>query len=160
MDPVTAVGLAASILQFIDFSWSLVQGSYEIYRSEAGTTPENAHIRNVILDLRQVTEDMDSDIKGQTKHEKALRKLAQKCQDLSSKLAKILEELKMKGDTRWESLRIKWKSMRKEKDVAIIEKRLIEYRAEIMLRLNLMIWYVGRGCGSLPRLERPDSLVN
>jgi hypothetical protein len=48
MDPVTAVGSAASILNFIDFSWNLVQGSYEIYKSVSGTTAENAHVSTTL----------------------------------------------------------------------------------------------------------------
>jgi hypothetical protein len=58
MDPVTAVGFAASILNFIDFSWNLVQGSYEVYKSASGTTAENAHISTVLEDLREVTEEL------------------------------------------------------------------------------------------------------
>jgi hypothetical protein len=36
-------------------------------------------------------------------------------------------------------VKVSWMSMRKEKAVASIEKRLGEYRAEIVLCLNLML---------------------
>lgn len=139
MDPVTAVGLAASILTFIDFSWSLVRGSYEVYHSDLGITTGNAHISNVIDDLLEVTEGMETDIKGQNRHEEALIKLAEQCKSLSRDLSKILQNLRMKKDTKWESLKTTWKSMRKEKKVASIEKRLGEYRGEIVVRPNLML---------------------
>ncbi|KAL2830898.1 hypothetical protein BDW59DRAFT_140929 [Aspergillus cavernicola] len=40
MDPISAVGFAGTILQFIDFSTKLVEGTYEVYRSANGTTSE------------------------------------------------------------------------------------------------------------------------
>ena len=139
MDPATAVGFAASILTFIDFSWSLVRGSHEVYRSGLGITTDNAHISNVLDDLLKVTEGIETDIKGQNQHEEALIKLAKKCKSLSQDLSKILQNLRMKKDTKWESLKTTWKSMLKEKEVASIEKRLGEYREEIVVRLNLML---------------------
>ena len=139
MDPATAVGFAASILTFIDFSWSLVRGSYKVYRSGLGITPDNARISNVIDDLLEVTEGMEADIKGQTQHEIALIKLAQQCKSLSRELSNILQNLRMKKDTKWESLKTTWKSMWKEKEVASIAMRLREYREEIVVRLNLML---------------------
>jgi hypothetical protein len=36
-------------------------------------------------------------------------------------------------------VKISWESMRKEKTVASIEKRLGVYRSEIVLRLNVML---------------------
>jgi hypothetical protein len=139
MDPITVVGFASSILTFIDFSWSLVRGSYEVYRSDLGITTGNAHVSNVIDDLLEVTEGMETDIKGQNQHEKALIKLAKQCKSLSRDLSKILQNLRMKKDTKWESLKTTWKSMRMEKEVTSIEKRLGEYRGEIVVRLNLML---------------------
>lgn len=52
MDPVTAVGLAAGIINFIDFSWSLVTGAHEVHRAGPGTTKENARIGTMVSDLK------------------------------------------------------------------------------------------------------------
>lgn len=93
MDPVTAVGFAASILNFIDFSWNLVQGSYEVYKSASGTTAENAHISTVLEDLREVTEELYGCGVGSVgKYGKQLSKLSKNCLDLSRDLIKILEK--------------------------------------------------------------------
>jgi hypothetical protein len=141
MDPVTAVGLAASLVTFIDFSWGLVLGSYRVHNSTTGTTAENAHISTVISDLQEVTEGLYCDFKAGSKHEKALYKLSKDCLNLSRDLLKILEKLRVKeGDSKWQSLKTTWASMRKEKAVASVEKRLGDYRMQIVLRLNLMLW--------------------
>ena len=142
MDPITAIGFAASILQFVQFSASLVRGAYEIQQSSTGTTAENAQISNVISDLQEVTEGLEADFKGSNKHEKALLKLAKQCHTVSDDLMKNLGKLTTKDDSKWESVRVKWASIRKEKSVASIEKRLSAYSAELLLRISLMMQYV------------------
>lgn len=140
MDPLTAVSLATSVITFIDFSWSLVRGTYEVFESSTGRTKENAHITNVIDDLQLVTKDLDVDFRGRNKHEKALILLAKQCHGLSIDLHKILSNLKTKDDSRWESLKVKWQSMRKEKEVASVERRLLEYRSQMTVRLQMLLW--------------------
>jgi hypothetical protein len=140
MDPVTAVGFAASILQFIEFSWGVIAGSYEVYKSTTGTTPENAHISTIIDDLEKVTDGLPSDVSGKTKHEKELCKLADKCHDLSQDLSKILKRLQTtEKNSKWQSLKVKVASMRKEKEISSIENRLDKYRSQILIRLNFML---------------------
>jgi len=140
MDPITAVGFAASILQFIDFSWSVIAGTYEVYKSSTGTTHENTHISTVVDDLERATDGLISDIEGKTKNEKELCKLADKCHDLSQDLSKILKKLQVseKG-SKWQSFTVKVASMRKEKEIASIEDRLDKYRSQILVRLNFML---------------------
>ena len=140
MDPVTCIGLAASILTFIDFSSSLVRGSYEVYKSSTGTTAENAHISNVVDDLNELVSGLETDLVGETKHEKALVKLAEQCQGLAGELVYLLGKLRANGESRWEAVKVKWKSMRNEKNVAHVEQRLRDYRSEISVRMGVMIW--------------------
>ncbi|KAK4182261.1 hypothetical protein QBC35DRAFT_345141, partial [Podospora australis] len=141
MDPFSAVAFAGTILTFVDFSWTLIKGSYEVYQSVTGATVKNAHINDVISHLRSVSEDLDGTPTGDSKHEKALRKLAAECSELSTELMTLLTKLKRSEEKNmvWSSLRAKWASMRKSSDVASMLERLHDYRSEIMLRLNLML---------------------
>jgi hypothetical protein len=103
MDPVTAIGFAASIITFIEFSHCLVVGSYQVYASSSGTTAENAHISNVLEDLKQLTDNIRvGQSAGVGRHDKALAKLANQCKDLSTQLTKILEKLRVdENDSPW-----------------------------------------------------------
>ncbi|PNP59714.1 hypothetical protein FNYG_14845 [Fusarium nygamai] len=142
MDPLSAIGLASGIITFIDFSWGLVTGTMEIYKSRTGATFENVHIGKVIEDLRDVSEGLEADLRDNpTRHEKALQKLAEQCSDLSEQLLKLLQSLggRKKKKALWASVWVKWDSMRKAGDVKEIEGRLIEYRSQILLRMNLML---------------------
>jgi hypothetical protein len=143
MDPITLVGFASGILSFLEFSATLVRGTYELYHSTSGTTVENAHISNVIADLHEASEELHLRVRvnGQDRHVKALSKLAQKCLILSDELTTILEKLQVKEkNKKWHSVKATWMGLVKQSTVASIEKRLGVYRSEIVLRLNLMIW--------------------
>jgi hypothetical protein len=140
MDPVTAVGFAASIINFVDFTWSLIKGSYEVYESATGATIDQTRVSTVLDDLSTITKSLQSDVKGSSQHLKDLKKLALECAEVSQELTTILRDLKRKeGNKAWRSLEAKWKSMRKEKEVASIEQRLNTYRLQLLMRLNLML---------------------
>jgi hypothetical protein len=140
MDPVTAVGFAASILTFVDFSWTLIKGSCEVYESATGTTADHTRIDTVLNDLNTITKSLQSDVNGNSPHLTDLKKIAVECAEVSQELSTILKELKRKeGNKVWRSLEAKWKTMRKEKEVASIEQRLNTYRLQLLMRLNLML---------------------
>lgn len=145
MDPVTAVGLAASIITFLDFSWSLVTGAKELHQSGNGTTKQNARISEIIGDLKEYSLDLASGGGGgggasrPSKHERALRALADSCCSLSKELEGILIKLRVTKNSKWQSLVTSWASMRKKDEIASIEARLGEYRSQMNARLLAML---------------------
>lgn len=44
MDPVTALGLACSVIQVVDFSTRTIKTAWEIWRSKSGASEENESI--------------------------------------------------------------------------------------------------------------------
>lgn len=140
MDPVSAVGLAASIVSFVDFACDLVKGSYKIYRAESDESASHAHIGTILNDLEDVTKTLQTDVKPDSPHRDFLKKLASDCAAASTELSSVLKDLKRKeGNKIWRSLEAKWNSMRREKEVVSIEQRLNSIRLELLLRLNVII---------------------
>jgi hypothetical protein len=139
MDPVTAIGLAASIVSFIDFSWSLVTGAKDLYESGCRRTKENARISSIIDDLNEYARDLTIGGEGASKHEKALRALANDCHSLSEDLVKTLQKLELTKRSRWQSLKKSWEAMQKAGDIASIEFRLDKYRAQMNIRLLALL---------------------
>ncbi|KAK6063572.1 hypothetical protein SCUP515_12328 [Seiridium cupressi] len=139
MDPISAIGFAAGILNFIDSSATLVRGTYELYQS--GTTDNNAHIGSITKDLQVVSIELSAkkELDCDDPHQRALSDLAEKCLRLSDDLVAVLDKLQVKGKNRkWKSVKVAWTSVVKQNIINSIEKRLGEYRSEIILRLNLM----------------------
>ncbi|EEY13976.1 conserved hypothetical protein [Verticillium alfalfae VaMs.102] len=132
MDPVSAAGFASSLITFIDFSYKLIHGSVDLYKSAAGATDGNVRISSIVEDLRKITETISTPAPPEHNgpHSRELNKLALECQDISRELADILETLKRRdGNKAWRSLEAAWKSMRKSDKVAgltSVKKQLCE----------------------------------
>jgi len=140
MDPISAVGCAAAIVNFVDFAYSLVKGSYEIYKSDSGGRPGHADINTVLADLDGVTRTLQSNVRTDNPHREPLSRLAWDCNTVSAELSGLLNDLKRKqGNKVWRSIEAKWSIMRKEGRLASVEQRLVSLRLELLLRLNVII---------------------
>jgi uncharacterized protein Yka (UPF0111/DUF47 family) len=140
MDPITAVGFAASILNFVDYSHKVVTGTIEVFKS--GKTSKNGHISEVISDLNDAAKDLAKVPPGRSVHEKALHQLSASCQELAEELTNLLAKLSTTPEhSKWISVRVALRSMRKEGKVAELESTLDRYRSQILLRLIQIVRY-------------------
>ena len=138
MDPITAIGFASNIIQFVDFGIKIVTGTLEVVKS--GSLVENSNIAMIINDFHAVVQPLSRHPLGTSAHELALKGLATGCQKVSQKLIELLETLRTSpnGST-WKSARVTVRSMRKKGEVASLESQLDKYRSEVMTRLLLIL---------------------
>jgi len=140
MEPVSAVGLASSIITFVEFAFKLVTGALEVYRSVDGTLEENARLERVIGDLNSIVDDLGKKGGGGCRSERAIRDLAVECQADAELLVDILKSLKVPGRrTLWKSVTAQWKALLRKDEITGLKERLREYRSEIMLNLMLLL---------------------
>jgi hypothetical protein len=139
MDPFTAIGLAASIITFIDFGFEVVSAAREIYDSNSGATSENkdlesltCRVNNLALNLqpKKSTSQMTDD-------ERNLNDLAAECTRLSHDVLDLLKDLKARktGSTK-ESLRAVWRNISTRKKKTELEKKLEKCRQLLHLQLT------------------------
>ncbi|KAJ4983048.1 hypothetical protein SVAN01_11464 [Stagonosporopsis vannaccii] len=103
MDPLTAVSLVGTILQFIDFGSKLVSEGKELYHSTTGALEDNIRIADVTSDLRALCVPIQSaslTYSGRARgiaqiHQHELQKLATACMQVADKLMPILEGLQV-----------------------------------------------------------------
>lgn len=137
-----AVGLASSIISFIDLASKIVRGSYEVYKSSTGSTAENDHTARVVGDLRRVAGTLKQNTEATGDEE--LAALSRSCYDLSGELIDLLQRFLPKGPGRWQAFTAACLVFRKQKDVKVLEERLDRYRQQISQRLILLLLYVLR----------------
>lgn len=135
-----AVGLASSIITFIDVAYKIVHGSYEVYKSSTGATEENDHTALVVGDLRRVAHRINQ--QPQRTNDAELCRLSESCFELSADLIRLLERFLPKGPGRWQSFTAACRTFRKQKEVGVLERRLDQYRQQISQRLVLLLLYV------------------
>lgn len=138
MDPVTAIGAASAILSFIEFSWKLVAGANEIYKSSDGTSKDNANAREMASNLQGLTENIVTSALGNSKPENELRRLAANCNTLAEELKTTLRKLQRTGCW-FNSWRVNLRSMRKKDEISSIKGRLTNYTSQITLVINTIL---------------------
>jgi len=134
MDPV---GLAASVLTFIDFATKLIRGTLEIYKSASGATEENVHITTITKDLEESTINLCTI--PDAKNDPELIKISNDCQILASQLLEELNNLRERHGNAWRSFTAACAILRKQKSILSMEARLNDYRQQVQLRLTVLL---------------------
>ncbi|KAI1456788.1 hypothetical protein F4805DRAFT_430862 [Annulohypoxylon moriforme] len=138
MDPATAVGLACSILNLIDFAYNIVSGAYRI--SKHGSTTEYDSVESVVEDLYALTLGLqDHELKGIFPHEIALKELASKCEALSEDLLTLLQTLKATKGSQWDAVMVSLRLMRKRGEITKKMSMLAEYRSQVTVQLLALL---------------------
>ncbi|PWY72732.1 hypothetical protein BO83DRAFT_361508 [Aspergillus eucalypticola CBS 122712] len=131
MDPLTAAGLASSIISFVDFTTQVISRCEKLYRSASGATTENLELEDLATNIRRLAEETRS-----TKEDEILESLSSQCIGVSDELIALLNSVKVKSDRRgWASIHQALKSVWKQSDIDDLQQRLNRIQAQLYNRL-------------------------
>ena len=142
MDPLTALSLAANVIQFVDFAYKLVSGSKEIYNSASGLTAENDVLETIAQDVWKFTEQIpNSSQYGSSNAGVRLHKLAVKSEELAESILRILESLKRDGKkpSKWTSFVHLLRSMHKAPELRMLIDQINKLQGQINTSLTYLI---------------------
>jgi len=138
MDGLSALGVAASVAQFVEFGCGLVMKTREIYKSTHGTSIQYAELeiatnRLLALNLqlqasRQIKENW-AEGKSQV-----LEDIHSDCTAISVDLLSRLNQLKIHEDhkhRRWNSFRQALKSVSSKAEIDVMAKKLRRHQKEL-----------------------------
>lgn len=133
---MSAISLAGTIVQFVDFSSKLVSKGYYIYQSATGASPENLELEAITTDLSLLNTKLKTHGKYDcsAKDEKSLEKLSQQCTDIADELLSRLQKLKVPTDAKyrkWKSFRQALKTVWNKKDLDEMSTRLEGLRGQL-----------------------------
>ena len=141
MDPWTVLGIAASILQFVDVGCGICSGAKEIYQSTEGAKKETAELKLVVGDIQTQNARL-AESKTLSNDEKDLKALVAKSLELSQKLEKILGKLTVRESARFrrvESTRASIAAMWNSKDISGLKQRLLDLQSHLQHRLAIIL---------------------
>jgi len=146
MDPVTAIGIAGAVVQFVSFAHKLVSKTREVYTSASNQSKHVATLDEIYTSLLRLSSqlrtastvrpnDLDSD--GVVKHVLAIRALSQNCERDCAKLLEIAQKLRGKGEAggKLQSFRVALKTFWKSSEIDELEGRL--QRTQTTLTLHI-----------------------
>lgn len=168
MDPLTALGLAGNVVQFVDFALDLISTGAEIADSARGATERTLELEKVYNTLKTFTSKLGpkgSDLtlaadisegneplsglagggKAIKAHATALEEIAVDCKTLCDQLLNMVKGLRVKEGTsnpRIRSLGIALKTAFAGKKVNELEERLKRFQALIALHFFPLLKFV------------------
>jgi hypothetical protein len=140
MEPLTALSLAANILQFIDFASKLVSSSIEISRSSDGLTVTNSELTTIsesLLELNLTFEFSDDLPLSQPS-----KNLIEGCNEVGRELRKALDRLKnLEGGQKWSSVRQALLTIWRSGEITALAERLDRFRQQLMIEICAALRY-------------------
>jgi hypothetical protein len=151
LDPLTALSLASSIVQLVDFCKELVTDGVELYQK--GRLSENGELETATMRLIQLTKALvipqPSNVgpgmppEPLSESESNLRRLSGECRVLGAELISKLEAVKADKPQDWvESFRKAARNAKNNGKVQNLEKRLKTLQDQLNLHLLAVLRYV------------------
>ena len=109
MDPLAALSVAASVVQFVDYGTEVLSKGYEIYKSADGVLAENLKLQEASKRLQCLTDPLQT-----LQSNDALKHICTRCVEVSKELNARLDKLKVPDGCEhkaWASLRKSLKSI-------------------------------------------------
>lgn len=140
MDPLTAIGLASSIVQFVDYGTKLIGGAREIYYSTTGTTAENATLETVVKEIQFWSVRLRTPPSSVlSREEKGICTLAAECQQISQEILDLIHRIKLKRDkSRIDAFIAALKEKQHEKEKAELQGRLEKCRNQLAVQVEAL----------------------
>lgn len=155
MDPVNAVSLAASILQFIEFTAKLVKEGREIYESASGATVKHCDLeavtQNLVYLVQQISNNSKDDALPVRLQKLSLNSVAPTnindlgaaCEKVAWELLEALNKVKARRtQNRWTGIIDALKTVWAKGKIQELRDRLEQYRTGIHTALLVSMRYV------------------
>ncbi|TVY24004.1 hypothetical protein LHYA1_G006937 [Lachnellula hyalina] len=143
LEALTALSLAATIVQFVDFSSKLLAKGHEIYVSVDGASIENNDLEAATKNLRDLSGRLNvsavsrrgDTVEATSEPEVELIQLTTKCSAVARELLTLLDHLKVQpgSNRKWKTFQQALKSSLKQSQVDEIKSRLQAIRQELSL---------------------------
>ena len=137
LEVFTALGLASSIVQFVDFGCHLFSKASELHQSAEGVSTENADLEIIARSLERLSDGLIKSTRaaafgaGQSAEDE-LQRLADRCKNVAGELLSVLGALRIQGsNTRWKSFRQALFSMWKKPKVEKMTETLLDFRRQM-----------------------------
>jgi len=146
MDGLSAVGLAANVIQFVSFAGELISKAKEIYSSLEDAPGEVLTLEIIHKQLGEISVELDACLLNGPntkapveiiKRQNKVRDLSKACKADCDMLLALVEKLKVKpgASRKWGSFKTALLTVWKSDELAKLQKRLHQTQASITMEL-------------------------
>lgn len=145
MDPFSALSIATSVLQFLDFTAKLLSSSSEIFKSVQGASSGTLTLESSCSVMQTLSERLSSSTETQEgEFAVKMKKLADDCKVDCDALLAMLHKLKVgcNKNRRWESLKVALKTVWGAREMRELEGRIDKARRLVAIYVQSLTMYV------------------
>jgi hypothetical protein len=147
LDPLPALSIAASLVQFIDFSAKIVSKGNRLFQSASGSLLENDQIESAAKRLRDLVQPIQPPplATADDIQEQPLQDLCTECVKVATQLMGQLEELKVPdgcSHRRWKSIRQALKSVWSKDRLDEMQERLRSLDEQLKTHILILLRYL------------------
>jgi len=143
MDPLAAVSLAGTVIQFLDFAGKIVSKSHELYTVQDGALAGNIELQDATDRLTTLSKTLGSasrksrgsQSKSTASHAQSLKMIVQSCVATAKELTEVLEGLKVRDNRKWTSVYQALRSVWKQDKIDGLAQNIKGYRDEMVIHL-------------------------
>jgi hypothetical protein len=134
MDPVSAIGVASSVISFVELAYSFLSVVYDLY--DNGQPVERTALETVSTNMKQLSLQLISENQSsQKKEDVAIVSLATECHQLAADIARRLSKSQGVKGKITQSIKAAIRIMSSKDDIGRLQKTLDGYRAQLHLQL-------------------------
>ncbi|RDW68906.1 uncharacterized protein DSM5745_08666 [Aspergillus mulundensis] len=131
MDPITALGVAAAVVAFVDFAITLTRVASQIHGSSTGETADNVANAEEAENFQTAVSDLKK-LHGATFLDSKWTAMVSKCNAASGELLALLDDLKAKNpNSKREAGRAAFKALWNKNRVKTLKRTVEGYRGQL-----------------------------
>jgi hypothetical protein len=137
MEPLSALGLAANVVQFVDFTWRLISETRSIHKSADGAGEDVLLLDTILRDV----EDLNNGLSSGVSSTGTLKELVSECIKIAAEIRKVVQTLKCdKRNSKWASFQVALRQVSSQGKIDSLTKNLGKIQSQIAQHLFLELW--------------------
>ena len=147
MDPLTALSVAGTVVQFVDFSTKILSTARKLYHSKSGNLPYHEELEYVTTDLSRLATRLQQPLnqdESQASSSPGLQEICRACDKISQELLLRLEGLKVEKKNAWKSFRGALQASWAKDDLKELVAKLDSYKQSIQTHILADLRYYSR----------------
>ncbi|RYC58805.1 hypothetical protein CHU98_g7404 [Xylaria longipes] len=156
MESLAALGLAAAVVQFVDFTKKLLLDTRDIYRSGKGALDDNLQLEQICEVLKRLSGEITAEQNALATERESeyhlvpkedalgLKNLASSCKNDCNELLSIVQSLSVDGGSnrRWRSIKASVRNFQHKGQIKNLEDRIMKAQNTMALHIQSVIRFV------------------
>jgi hypothetical protein len=138
MEPLSALSVAAAVVQFLDFGGTVISSTYAIYKSSSKKSEGTDNIASITARLVDLNTNLEQSAKFSptSRLDREIVQLCQQCNKAADTLLDALRQLSgTSNPTLWNSFKIALRTVWSQGDIDALQNRLESYRQQICMHI-------------------------